>query len=103
MAGRPARVKKSETEGTPATAGIPVAAGMQAKAVTPATSNSNDDSNSMTVHNSRNASNSRNESFSKSGDACKVVKQQHAGRPSTAGTLFTSEMTLKKYVLSSRE
>jgi hypothetical protein len=44
-----------------------------------------------------------NENFSKSGVACKVVKQQHAGRPSTAGTLFTSEMTLKKYVVSSSE
>ncbi len=82
---------------------MPAAAGMQAKGVTPATSNSKDVSNSMTAHNSRNVSNSRNKNFSKSGDACKVVKQQHAGRPSTTGTKFTSEMTLKKYVVSSSE
>jgi hypothetical protein len=33
-----------------------------------------------------------------SGDACKGVKQQHAGRPSTAGTLLTTEIILKNFV-----
>jgi hypothetical protein len=64
---------------------------------------SNKQRNSMTAYNIRNASNIRNESNSrtantvgtpaKAGMLAKLMKQQNAGRLTTAGTLLTSEMT----------
>jgi hypothetical protein len=57
----------------------------------------------MTAHNSRNASNSKNESNNRTASTIgtpararmltKVVKQQHAGRPTTSGTLLKPETT----------
>ncbi len=57
----------------------------------------------MTAHNNRNESNSRNEinnrtantvgMEAKVGLLAKVVKQQRGGRPATAGTVLTAEMT----------
>jgi hypothetical protein len=82
---------------------------MQAAAVAPSISNCKNDSNSMTTQNSRNASISRNESNdrkanavgkpAKAGMIAKVVKTTRAGRPTTAGTLLTSEMTAAAGIL----